>query len=322
MTVPERRSSSDPLFEQASREVLRYLREHVPLAFWAVTRVENGRQTYLAVEDSGYGLQAGQFHRWSDSFCISMVAGVTPAVAPDAQQVPEYAAAGVNRALVIGGYAGSPILDADGSLFGAICGLDPAVQPAALAEVEPLLVLLSRLLTVALVADRQAKAAVLELLEARLAADVDALTGLLTRHAWERLVDVEAQSFTRLADPTGVVIIDLNGLKPLNDTEGHAAGDALLALAGAAIRAAVRADDPVARLGGDEFGVLLRDCSAESAQERAEQIRQSLDAAGVDAAVGAAAAAPGSGLPGAVAAADEAMYEEKRRLARSREDGR
>jgi hypothetical protein len=37
----------DPLFTQASRDVLRYLREHVPMGFWAVTRVENDRQTYL-----------------------------------------------------------------------------------------------------------------------------------------------------------------------------------------------------------------------------------------------------------------------------------
>lgn len=45
-------ATTEPLFEQASRDVLDYLHAHVPLAFWAVTRVENGRQTYLSVQDS------------------------------------------------------------------------------------------------------------------------------------------------------------------------------------------------------------------------------------------------------------------------------
>ncbi len=47
---------SDFCFQQASRDILRYLRDHVPMAFWAVTRVENGRQTYLVVEDQEYNL--------------------------------------------------------------------------------------------------------------------------------------------------------------------------------------------------------------------------------------------------------------------------
>jgi hypothetical protein len=58
------------LFVQAGRDVLRYLHEHVPMGFWAVTRVENGRQTYLLVEDDAYGLQPGGFHAWNASFCI------------------------------------------------------------------------------------------------------------------------------------------------------------------------------------------------------------------------------------------------------------
>jgi diguanylate cyclase len=109
------------------------------------------------------------------------------------------------------------------------------------------------------------------------------------------------------------VVIDLNGLKRTNDEQGHAAGDDLLVRAGRAITAAVRAHDPVARLGGDEFAVLLRDCTQPAAGERADHIRASLLAAGVDAAVGAAAAMPGLGVAEAQRAADAAMYVEKRR---------
>ncbi len=62
----------DSLFEQASGYVLDYLTTHAPMGFWAVTRVENGRQTYLMVEDSAYGTARGGSHAWEASFCIHM----------------------------------------------------------------------------------------------------------------------------------------------------------------------------------------------------------------------------------------------------------
>lgn len=305
-------AESEPTFAEASRDVLAYLREHVPMAFWAVTRVENGRQTYLYVEDDTYGLRPGGFHEWSESFCIHMAAGSAPRVAPDAQQVPEYAAAGVNDAIDIGAYAGAEIHDTDGGLFGALCGLDPQVQDDELARVGPLLVLLSRLLTHALAADRHRQQSTARALEAELAADTDALTGVYSRRAWERLIVDESDRFERVADPTAVVVIDLDGLKKTNDEAGHAAGDALLVAGAAAIRAAVRGNDPVARLGGDEFGVLLRQCTTEAATGRTATIREALRARGVAASVGVAAAVPGQGLRAAVEAADREMYAAKR----------
>jgi diguanylate cyclase (GGDEF)-like protein len=306
------------LFERASQDVLTYLAEHVPLAFWAVTRVENGRQTYLAVQDRTYGLRAGDFHSWQDSFCIHMAAGETPAVAPDAAQVPAYAAAGVHDSIDISAYAGAAIRDQDGSLFGAICGLDPQVQPDELAAAEPLLVLLSRLLTAALAADRAHQATEARVVQARRAADVDSLTGVLSRGAWDRLLDQEAIAFSRLADPTVVVVIDLDGLKALNDTEGHAAGDDLLVRAARALSSTVRGSDPVARLGGDEFAVLFRHCTAAAAVDRVATLREALRAAGVEASLGAAAAAPPEGVAAALRAADLAMYQDKQRRAGGR----
>ena len=309
---PDPQTVPEPTFAQASRDVLTYLREHVPMAFWAVTRVENGPQTYLYVEDDTYGLRRGGFHEWSESFCIHMASGSAPRVAPDAQQVPAYAAAGVNDAIDIGAYAGAEILDANGGLFGAICGLDPQVQGDELRQVGPLLVLLSRLLTHALAADRHRQESTARALEAELAADTDSLTGVYSRRAWERLVADEAERFDRIADPTAVVVIDLDGLKRTNDEAGHAAGDELLIAGASAIRAAVRGNDPVARLGGDEFGVLLRQCTVDAATGRAARIGDALQARGVPASVGVATAVPGQGLRAAVQAADRDMYAAKR----------
>ncbi len=118
-------------FDEAARAVLSYLREALPLAFWSVTRVENGRQTYLHLDaDNGYGLAQGDSHPWEDSFCIQMASGAAPAVAPDAQAVPAYAAAGVNATVSIGAYAGAAINESDGTVFGAICGIDPSARTA------------------------------------------------------------------------------------------------------------------------------------------------------------------------------------------------
>ncbi|MCW2622459.1 MAG: hypothetical protein JWL64_2061, partial [Frankiales bacterium] len=92
-------------FDEAARRVLDYVRAELPMAFWSVTRVENGRQSYLYLDaDNGYGLVQGASHPWEDSFCIHLAAGKAPAVAPDAQAVPAYAAAGVNADIMIGAY--------------------------------------------------------------------------------------------------------------------------------------------------------------------------------------------------------------------------
>jgi diguanylate cyclase (GGDEF)-like protein len=312
VTAPDLGVAAQPLFERACRDVLAYLSEQVPLAMWAVTRVENDRQTYLALEDAAYGLAPAGSHPWNASFCIHMATGQGPRVAPDAQAVPLYAAAGVNELIPIGAYAGAAIDDADGSLFGAICGLDPQVQGADLSAVEPLLVLLSRLLTVALTADRQAQRLARTALEERLRADVDALTDVYSRGAWDRLLTEEASLFSVTADPTAIVVIDLDGLKQTNDVEGHGAGDALLVRAARAISSAVRTHDPVARLGGDEFAVLLRECTEVAASDREADIRQALADAGVAASLGVACARPGVGLREAQHAADTAMYADKR----------
>ena len=85
----------------------------------------------------------------------------------------------------------------------------------------------------------------------------DDLTGLLNRRGFEdALVRAERDQINR---PVGVMMIDLDNFKPVNDRYGHAVGDALLVNAAARMKAALRCFDEVARLGGDEFGALLID---------------------------------------------------------------
>ena len=97
-------------------------------------------------------------------------------------------------------------------------------------------------------------------------AEVDLLTGLLTRRAWMRRI-----SSAREGD--GVAMIDLDHFKLVNDTAGHAAGDLVLRSAGVLLREHFRGDDAVCRYGGDELACLTPGMSAEALALRLDDVR-------------------------------------------------
>jgi diguanylate cyclase (GGDEF)-like protein len=92
-------------------------------------------------------------------------------------------------------------------------------------------------------------------------ATVDDLTGLLNRRGWREAVERELSRASRADAPMGLVLLDLDNLKEINDTRGHDEGDRVLRETADRMRTALRAGDVLARLGGDEFGVLLTDTS-------------------------------------------------------------
>lgn len=94
----------------------------------------------------------------------------------------------------------------------------------------------------------------------------DALSGLANRRAFDRELAREWALSARDTADSYVVIADLDDFKELNDSFGHAAGDAVLRQFGAALRKATRSSDVVARIGGDEFGVILVRCDERSVQ--------------------------------------------------------
>lgn len=91
-------------------------------------------------------------------------------------------------------------------------------------------------------------------IRAELEATTDPLTGLLNRRGLEQRLGTLAPDL-----PCGVMLVDLDGFKQVNDTLGHDAGDAILVEVAARLRQSVRHDDLVARLGGDEFAIVLVD---------------------------------------------------------------
>jgi len=107
----------------------------------------------------------------------------------------------------------------------------------------------------------------------RVLADTDALTGLPNRRAWDERLSHHLTLAARLGYPLCVVMMDVDGLKKLNDTRGHAAGDAALRTMAKAGTTVLRGTDVLARLGGDEFALLLPACDLAGARDIAKRLR-------------------------------------------------
>ena len=148
-------------------------------------------------------------------------------------------------------------------------------------------------------------------------AELDPTTGLLNRQAFRELVAAHLRRPRH--GPSAVAVVDLDGFKAVNDERGHPAGDEVLSLVAAAIRANLRAQDLASRYGGDEFVVFLADCPVESALPIMERIRAVV--AGVTAASGSVVTASvglalstdgGADLDDLVRTADHALLSVKR----------
>lgn len=97
-------------------------------------------------------------------------------------------------------------------------------------------------------------------------AHIDPLTGLLNRRALRRDLQRELGRAGRHGRSLTVIVADLDGLKTVNDTQGHAAGDSVLRAMAVGLGDALRVGDQAYRLGGDEFVVMLPEATAETAE--------------------------------------------------------
>lgn len=147
--------------------------------------------------------------------------------------------------------------------------------------------------------------------ELQLAAFTDALTGCANRRAFERDLERELARCARAELDLCVIAADLDGLKLINDTEGHAAGDRAILQLVESFRRALRGLDGVYRLGGDEFVIVLADTSVEDADvvmARVERLGAPAFSWGV-----ASVMTAGSNIPDLlIALADDALYERRR----------
>jgi diguanylate cyclase (GGDEF)-like protein len=165
--------------------------------------------------------------------------------------------------------------------------------------------------------------------ELEMAATIDAKTGLLNALAWEEITRRELARGKRNRHPVGILILDIDRFKLINDRFGHLVGDDVLRQIGTHLKASVREFDSVGRFGGEEFVVVLPEASAMESLVVAERLRARIGEMRVSALAGGSpdnsgvpmsvsigvACAPEDGdeLTDLLLAADGALYKAKER---------
>lgn len=287
--------------EEPFDRVARLVRNIFGVRFAVVSGIDAHRQWLKAAE----GPSAKEWAR-SDSFCRYIIAEPKPLIVKDARKDDRFA----DNIHVIGPphvrfYAGVPLVTRDGYTIGTVCAFDDGVRDFGLRDVEILTDLAS---------------VVMDALEARQAVAVDVLTGVASRRAFFDQGQGLVERCRQRTEPLACVVLDIDHFKAVNDTFGHATGDAVLAGVAHACRQGLRRRDLLGRLGGEELAFLLPGTDSRSALAIAERVRQAIEATpfsaagttiSVTASFGVAMSKADEDLYSLLAEADAALYRAK-----------
>lgn len=289
---------NESVFDRVTGLVCRILA--VPMA--TVTFLDAHRQWFKARQ----GVADSEGAR-DIAFCDYTIRQSEPLIVPDTHADGRFAA----NPLVLGPphlrfYAGIPLRSSEGQAIGTLCAMGP--QPRAISAAE-----------IAILSDLAA--IVMETLELRLLATTDGLTGALSRRAFRDEGSRILALAQRHRHEASCIALDLDHFKAVNDTHGHAAGDAVLFGAVAACRRLLRQTDLIGRVGGEEFAVLLPYTDRQAALGVAEKLRGGIAAErfdgrdgpfGVTASFGVATFSPAAAdLDSLLGLADAALYRAK-----------
>src|SRR4051812_17039272 len=139
----------------------------------------------------------------------------------------------------------------------------------------------------------------------------DDLTGLHNRSAWHMRLKHELLRAERSQTPLALVLIDIDGFKAINDSQGHQEGDRLLRECARGWRRTIRVTDCLGRLGSDDFALVLPDCDARSASDLLDRLRE-VTPEGVTSSMGVAEWHPPEPPERLMLRADRALYAAKR----------
>lgn len=280
-------------FPSAVESAMDLLRARYGLTCWTLGRKVGADWIALRVAGNTFKIAEGDVLPWEDTPCALAAEKGGVLVMADRTSDPALAEIPLVRRLKIGSFIAAPIQRADGSLFGAISGIDPdPLQNAGAVDVV-LFEMIVRFLSTSLAADLQAMEDALRIEQMRVESLADPITGLGNRRYWTHLLAAEESRCRRYGDPAVVIVMDLH--------DGRAE---LLREAGDALRSTSRTHDVVARVGGASLALLAVNCHPEGAKTVTQRIRKELRSRGVVATVGAAVRKQATGLEGAWMEAD------------------
>ena len=205
-----------------------------------------------------------------------------------------------------------PMYDRDGEVIGVIWVDEPDDRLLPSADRLQALRVFANQATTALLAAEQFE-------QMRFLADHDPLTNLLNRRSFVRELDAEVARHKRYGHSLALLVFDLDELKVLNDTHGHAAGDEALQHVAETLRAVLRGGDRAFRIGGDEFAVIVPEADTVDASAVAARIAEHVEnsprpwARRLTTSFGIAVGAEECDSTSLMRRADDAMYEMKRK---------
>ncbi len=247
----------DTAAEKPFEKIVTLVRTVLAVPIATVTLVDRDRQWFKA--------QRGLDHQETPraiSFCTHTIQQREPLIVEDAHLDPRFAAS----PMVVGpphirSYAGIPLRTPEGYNVGSLCAMDTRARRFSPADIA----ILSNFANI-----------VCDELELRLIAQVDHLTGALTRRGFVEQAEREMARSRRYERPSTLVMLDVDHFKMVNDTFGHTTGDQVLHQLAKLAEATLRPIDVFGRLGGEEFGILLPETGADEALIVAERLRESI----------------------------------------------
>lgn len=250
---------SEPQFERLVALASRHF--NMPMA--TITFIDEHRQWFKA----RLGLEHVEGPR-IESFCAVTIAQEGVMVVSDAHLDPLLRTyPNVIAAPHLRFYAGAPLVTPEGDKLGTFCVLDQQPRTFGLQEIEDLEAFAAMAMN-----ELRLRLSVREL---RHLAITDSLTGLPNRVQYRQALGRACQQADQSGEKVMVGLLDLDRFKSINDTLGHAAGDALLQSVGQRLLEAMATGDLVARMGGDEFSLVLTDAHHPEAMEKmVERLRE------------------------------------------------
>jgi diguanylate cyclase (GGDEF)-like protein len=247
----------DTKTEEPFEKIVTLVRAVLAVPIATVTLVDRDRQWFKAQR----GLDEQETAR-SISICTHTIKQREPLIIEDAHLDPRFAAS----PLVVGSprirsYAGIPLRTPEGYNVGSLCAMDTRPRRFSPADIS----ILSNFANI-----------VCDELELRLIAQVDHLTGALTRRGFIEQAEREIARSHRYGRPSTLVMLDLDHFKAVNDTYGHTTGDQVLNQIAKIAAVTLRPSDVFGRLGGEEFAMLLPETGGEEAHCLTERLRQAI----------------------------------------------
>ncbi len=247
--------NTDPARAEAFSRLTRLIKNTLGVDIAAVSTIDDGVQSFKSID--GLALQQISL---DESFCRVPFRDGCTVIIPDTGQTEEFE----NHQLVTGAglkaYVGVPLKTSSGAVFGTICGIHKS--PRQFSERE-----LTVLEDIANIAASE--------LELREHANVDMLTGALTRRAFLRDSTRLKELLRRKGLSLTVLMVDVDHFKTVNDKYGHACGDEVLRSVAMALKVNLREYDLLGRLGGEEFAVALEG-DVDKSLRIAERLRQAV----------------------------------------------